>query len=120
MPISYTIDIDRQFVLTLVSGTVTGEEVYEYYQLVRNDPSFDPGFRQLVDMTGMTKSLVGTGGIMSISRDHHFTPGVRRAIVASSEAAFGLARMFALHSESVGQTIEVFRDLNAAEAWLFR
>jgi hypothetical protein len=29
-----------------------------------------------------------------------------------------MARMFALQAESVGQTIEVFRDLRSAEAWL--
>jgi hypothetical protein len=44
--------------------------------------------------------------------------GIRRAVVANSEAAFGMARMYAIASENTGQTIEVFRDMDAAESCL--
>jgi hypothetical protein len=39
-------------------------------------------------------------------------------VVANSDASFGMARMYAIASENQGQTIEVFRDINAAKAWL--
>jgi hypothetical protein len=31
---------------------------------------------------------------------------------------FGLARLFQAYSETEGQTVEVFRDMSEAEAWL--
>jgi hypothetical protein len=39
-------------------------------------------------------------------------------MVANSDASFGMARMYAISSEADGQTIQVFRDMSAAEAWL--
>ena len=39
-------------------------------------------------------------------------------MVAHSDAAFGMARMYAIASEAEGQTIEVFREFDAAKAWL--
>ena len=69
-------------------------------------------------MSDVTEVLVGADTIQATARDQFFSPGVRRAFVTSSDAVFGMARMFATISESAGQTIEVFRDMNAAEKWL--
>jgi hypothetical protein len=56
--------------------------------------------------------------INETAHDQYFSPGSRRAFIASEDAVFGLARMFAMHAEAQGQTIEVFRDRVKAEAWL--
>lgn len=99
-------------------GTVTDEEVHEHNQKLRNDPNFDPHFRQLADLSGVTDIKVGTKTIKATSLDQFFAPGSRRAFVAASDGAYGMARMFALQAEGQGQTIEVFRDLREAEDWL--
>lgn len=118
MPVSYLIDKNQRLVFSRLSGTVTEPEVYEHNRKLRTDPDFNPGFRQLVDCTGLTEILVATGTINAISHDQFFTPGTRRAFIATSDVAFGLARMFALRAESSGQTIEVFRERRVAEEWL--
>jgi hypothetical protein len=118
VPASYTIDTDRKLVVTRIWGAATEDEIYDHGQRLRNDPQFRPEFRQLVDMTELTEIRVGSGVIRDASRNQFFAPGVRRAVVANSEAAFGMARMYAIASEMEGQTIEVFRDMNAAKAWL--
>jgi hypothetical protein len=69
-------------------------------------------------MRELTEIRVGAELISNAAHNQFFSPGVRRALVATSDAAFGMARMYAIQSESAGQTIEVFRDMNAAEAWL--
>ncbi len=69
-------------------------------------------------MTGITEMLVGTRMINETAIDQFFNPGTRRAFVASNEAVFGMARMFALQAEGLGQTIEVFRELRRAKEWL--
>lgn len=99
-------------------GAVTEDEVHEHNRLLRNDPEFVPSYRQLVDMTGITEIRVGTNLINETSLDQFFAPGTRRAFVASDDAAFGMARMFALRAEGLGQVIEVFRDPDKARNWL--
>jgi hypothetical protein len=118
LPTSYQIDPKNALVTSRLWGPVTEQEVHDHNVSLRNDPKFVPTYRQLVDMTGVTEILVGTGMINSTSLDQFFTPGTRRAFVASSDGVFGLARMFALRAEGIGQVIEVFRDVGKAEEWL--
>ena len=63
MPVSYLIDKNQRLVFSRLSGTVTEPEVYEHNRKLRTDPDFNPGFRQLVDCTGLTEILVATGTI---------------------------------------------------------
>jgi hypothetical protein len=118
LPASYIIDTDRKLVITRIWGAATEDEIFDHGQRLRNDPQFQPDFRQLVDMSELTEIRVGSGLIRNASRNQFFSPGVRRAVVANSEAAFGMARMYAIASEEAGQTIQVFRDMSAAKAWL--
>jgi hypothetical protein len=118
LPASYTIDTDRKLVVTRIWGAPTEDDIYDHGQRLRNDPQFRPDFRQLVDMSELTEIRVGSGVIRDASRNQFFAPGVKRAVVANSDASFGMARMYAIASENQGQTIEVFRDINAARAWL--
>jgi hypothetical protein len=118
LPISYSIDPKRRLVTSHLSGAVQEDEVHEHNRTLRTDPAFDPSYRQLIDLTGLTEILVGTRTINETAHDQFFKPGTRRAFVATSDAAFGLARMFALRADRDGQTIEVFRDMKLAEAWL--
>jgi hypothetical protein len=118
MPITYEIDPDQRLVITSIWGPATEDDVAEHNRSLRTDPRFDPTYRQLADMSGVTELLVSTKVIQDTAHDQYFAPGSRRAFVASDDAAFGLARMFALHAEGMGQTIHVFRDRASAEAWL--
>jgi hypothetical protein len=118
LPITYEIDPEQKLVVTRIWGAATEDEVAEHNRSLRTDPQFDPHYRQLADLNGITEILVSTKVIEDTAHDQYFAPGVRRAFVASADTAFGLARMFALRAESMGQTIHVFRDRAAAEAWL--
>jgi hypothetical protein len=118
LPVTSIIDVGRLLVLTRLIGAVTEQEVEDHNQSLRRDPLFNPRFRQLVDLSELTEILFDSAAVEVTSREHVFAPGVRRAIVASSDAVFGMSRMFATQSESVGQTIHVFRDMDSANAWL--
>jgi hypothetical protein len=118
VPATYAIDSNRKLVITRLWGAVTEDEVHDHNRRLRTDPAFDPDYGQLADMTGVTEVVVSTKMINETAQDQFFTPGSRRAFVASGEATFGMARMFALQAEGLGQTIEVFRDLRQAEGWL--
>jgi hypothetical protein len=118
MPTSYSIDPVRRLVTSRIWGVVTNEEVLEHNRLLSSDPAFNPSYRQFADMSGVTRNLVTFPNVQETARDQYFTPGTRRALVVADDNTFGLCRMFATYAEAVGQTIEVFREREAAEAWL--
>lgn len=118
MPASYAIDTERKLVLSRIWGAPTEDEILDHGLRLRADPCFRPDFRQLLDMTELKEIQISPHKVRQAARDQFFSPGVRRALVAHSDAAFGMARMYALASEGEGQTIQVFREFDAAKAWL--
>jgi hypothetical protein len=118
VPSSFEIDPGRRLVTTRIWGAATDDDILAHNRGLRGDPRFDPTYRQLADMSGITEILVTKGTIEEISRGQLFTPGTQRAFVASNDAVFGLLRKYELHAESLGQTVKVFRDRKAAETWL--
>jgi hypothetical protein len=118
LPVTYTIDPERQLVVTTITEPATEGDVLEHNRLLRHDPLFDRNYRQLADMTDVAEVTVSAQTIRETARDQFFAAGVRRAFVAKDDGPFGMARMYAIHAESFGQVIEVFRDRCAAEAWL--
>ena len=118
LPATYEIDHQRRLITSRLWGPVTDREVFEHNEKLRSDPQFDPTYQQLVDLTGVSEIVVSTSMINETSLDQFFEPGTRRAMIAVDDAVFGMARMFALRAESVGQTIEVFRDGKQARDWL--
>ena len=52
--------------------------------------------------------------------DSPFVPEARRAVVVSTDVAFGLARMFGTYRETISSKdqIRIFRDIRDAEQWL--
>ena len=118
MPATYAIDIERKLVRSRIWGAPTEEEILDHGRRLRADPRFQPDFRQLLDMSEWKAILISSPRVRQSAREQFFAPGARRAFVAISDCAFGMARMYALASEAEGQTIEVFRELRAAEAWL--
>ena len=118
MPISYDIDPNRRLVISRLTGIVREEDVHDHNRRLRTDPEFDPNYKQLIDLTGITEVRVSGATVTDAASVQYFTPGTRRAFVAGSDTTFVLARMFALRAEGEGQTIEVFRDRKQAEEWL--
>ncbi len=118
MPGSYEIDPQRRLVTSRIWGAVTDSEILEHNRTLRTDPKFDPTYQQLVDMTAITSIGVSTSMINETSLDQFFEPGTRRAFIATDDAVFGMARMFALRAEGLGQTIQVFRDSRQAREGL--
>ena len=120
MPESYQIDAERGVVTCCAWGVLTNADLREHYRRLAADPDFRPSYAQLADLRGVTEYTVDSELIESAARAQIFDPGTRRAFVAPHGVAFGLARMFAAHSASVGQVLEVFSQIEDAEAWLGR
>ena len=122
MPADYEIDVACRLVRFRLWGEVTdAESKANRLRLVR-DPAFNPDFCELIDMRGVTGfgSVTGTQVRDNASVSTHFGPGTRRALVATTEIGYGLARMWAAYREASGgkEEIGVFRSVEAAEIWL--
>ena len=118
MPTSYNIDSTRNLVCSRGWGVLTTEDLYEHYAKMLADPRFDPGFRQLADLREVTALTIDATAIAQSAAVPTFDSHARRAIVASSDIAYGMSRMFSLYAESSGQTVQVFRTMEEANEWL--
>jgi hypothetical protein len=118
LPISYSIDPAQKLVTSRIWGIVTNDEVDEHNRQLRSDPLFDPNYRQIADMTGVTRNMVTFDNVRQTAQDQYFTPGARRALLVADDTTFGLCRMFETYAESTGQVLSVFRDRKQAEDWL--
>jgi hypothetical protein len=118
MGMNYRIDAARALVLTRVWGTFSNDDLRDGISRLMADPRFDDQFRSLVDMRDVSTITVDAPVVAQTARTPLFARGVRRAIVAPSDHAFGIARMYASYAEGDETEIAVFRDLAEAEAWL--
>jgi hypothetical protein len=116
MPVTYEIDASRSLVICRAWGTLSGEDIIGHYSDLSVDPAFHPMFQQLGDLREVTAVTATTADLKTAARMRVFAPGRRRALVAESDQAYGVARMFSSFAEFQG--IGVFRSMDEAERWL--
>jgi hypothetical protein len=121
--ITYTIDETRGRVTLHYAGIITDGDLFVAYDRLYEDPRHRIGMDELADCRAVERIEVTRSGLQALSAstalrlDANQVPW-RVAIVAPSDAVFGMARMYeAFRSESPEQ-VQVFRDLPAAELWL--
>lgn len=114
---------DGKGILLLSSGIVTGQE---FLEISRNLVSkHNQGLRYaIVDITDFDGIHASTAEIRTIALENKrlaeiAEPGMRVAIAAQRDIAFGLARMWeAFASHDTGWRISVFRSRSEADAWV--
>ncbi len=120
MPAFYKIDKERKLVMTTYSGVLTLAEALGHQEKLPKDPDFDPSFSQLFDVTHVTDVQLTAEDVRRLARTSVFSPDSRRAIVVDSDLKFGLARMFEVLRDTMGEKgIRVFRNLEDALDWIF-
>lgn len=101
----------------MVTGTITARDLERFSESVTADATVDPSWPVLVDARETTSAAVATETI--VSRASRPRPQrTRVAIVAGTDAVYGVARMFQILAEGKGGEIGVFRSLGDAETWL--
>src|SRR5262249_48244154 len=121
MPVDYTIDVPRRFIMTVASGEVTTAEMMNHQNRLMRDPDFDPAFYQLADFSGVTRVSIQPDDIRLLAIRNFFSEKARRCFVAPTSEIFGLARMFQIFRELSGakEQVRVFRNRKEAMLWLF-
>ncbi|MCG3180998.1 MAG: hypothetical protein BIFFINMI_03365 [Phycisphaerae bacterium] len=123
MPVTYQIDKSARLVRVICTGDVDDQQVLALYRRMRADPDYSPGFSELVDQRDVSRLDLTRAGLRSLAdlsanREGPPTP-FRTAIVAPSDPTFALGRMYELLSDgATPEEVSVFRDMDAALAWL--
>jgi hypothetical protein len=123
MPITYHIDPDRNLVTSKASGILNESEYRDVRTKLASDPQFITGMKQLADFRSVEKhDLTKEGYNLYIDQEILLQPlfgNGRYAIVTSSDLHFGLTRQLIAEMGVSPQNARVFRDMDAAKAWLF-
>jgi hypothetical protein len=118
VPAGYIIDEDRGIVFSRGWPDSTGEDILTHARALAADPRFLPRFHQLFDLRAVVHARASESTVWTLANDSPFGAGARRAVVVSSNVAFGLARMFESLRDGRGETILVTRDIDDAIRWL--
>jgi len=119
MPSSYKIDKSRRLVSSEASGLVTMADLMAHQDKLASDPDFAADYSQLYDLTRVSTVNLTTNELRRLAQRSVFLPTTRRAMLVSTDLVFGLARMFEIYREILGETgIRVFRDHDEALAWV--
>lgn len=120
MPVRSVIHKEQRLVVTIEEGRVTFDDMRANQDHLLNHPEFDPEFNQLSDATLATDTDLSANNIRLLLKRKVFSVSSRRAVIAPSEFAFGMARMLEAYVElsSNGPVVAVFRDRDSALKWL--
>lgn len=123
MPITSHRRQDEKLVIFIHVGVVPDKEFLSFYKAFYEDPSFDKTHDLLVDLRraeSTTRSSAALKAFANIARAHTpvVSPQPKIAVIAPAAVSFGLARMYEAFSDLVPADFTVFKDVDAALAWL--
>lgn len=118
MSITYRIDRKAERITATAVGDLTFHDLRATLGVIVRDPDFRPRFDRLWDLREARTKLSGdeVRAIATSVRDE--VGGHRIAIVAPSDVAYGIARMYSALVEESGIEVRPFRELEGATAWL--
>jgi hypothetical protein len=117
VPGEYRIDKSERVVYSRAWGVFTDEDLAETRASLFTDPAFSPDFAIVIDLSDVTELRLTSRALLNLAMTSRFAPTVRRAIVVSSDVAYGMARMFAILTGRE-ERVQVFRDRASALEWL--
>jgi len=119
MPIDHNIE-QPDVIHTILSGRVTDDELLVTYR----DPVFKRhSGRWIVDGSKITEVAVTPEGQKKLAEfveSNLLVPGGKVAMVAGSEATYGMFRRWEQQREALGDDVYVFRTFEDALAWVTR
>jgi len=123
MPIEYAVDEERKVLVARAQGELCDADLLDYAQRLYDDPSIKRAVHELVDLSEVrSDSMITAEGIRALARFweslYDWMSGGKLAIVAPTDVAFGLGRMYQMLRDDGPDHIQIFRDPEAAWRWL--
>ena len=122
MAIRIEIDASAHLRIVTFEGEISDSDVLETFGTLWQSPDYDPSLNEFYDCSGITHTDVRgeeMRKIASLNLDlNREGPGVKVAMYAPTDVAFGLIRMYQVFVENSASELQVFRDRAEALAWL--
>jgi hypothetical protein len=122
MGINYSIDSEARIVRLTHVGSSAIEEYEATLTAIFRSPLYRPGFGFLVDRRGFEAppSSFVQQLVSFLQRNRGSVAGARWAVVASTPAGYGMARVGQMLAEAAEHVVivDAFRSVAEAEAWL--
>lgn len=121
MPTIYVIDKEAGILYRTLSGVVTTDELIESFDEALRDPDYRSGMHMLADMRKVTTTAhkADVVRVAAYVKGHLEQIGpLKVAVVAPTDASFGLIRMLQANIEEASIELGVFREMDEAEEWL--
>src|ERR1700753_3112255 len=94
MSTQYRIDAAHNLVVSTCIGALRFEDMFAHQNRLRADPAFQPSMNQLLDFGAATETNINAEHLRQLAKATLFSATSRRAILAGSDAHFGLGRMY--------------------------
>jgi hypothetical protein len=120
MPVSVTIDTERQLTITTCADVVTDEEFLRAREQLLANPAFDPAFDRIWDFYAITETRVSEAIVAKlVAASPNSEKPICRAVVVSERAAPMKAILdFINRIRQTNRRIAAFPDRNSAEKWI--
>lgn len=115
--VRFVIDRERRLVITKFGDRLTADDVQSYVQTLFADPSFDPSFSEIADISDLKELAFEVSDFLELAdRTDPFSVESKRAFVARTSLQKRAAKMHkALRNQ---RSLEIFETLAEAEAWI--
>jgi len=116
------IDAARNIARIRITGPLDKQDLLRAFDTVVADKRYRKGMSRLWDYRGADLSALDSTAIVDLTRHPmKYSTGiddVKVAFVVGRKLEYGLSRMFEAFSLDAPATVEVFYDMEEAEAWL--
>jgi len=118
MAITYSIDEEQGLVYSEFSETIRMDDFHTYFSDLRGNQAFRSDFAGICDWRKVHNISVEYQGMQTVTSECPWGRDSYRAIVVSNPVGFGMSRMFQSISDESHGTIQIFKGMHEAEAWL--
>lgn len=118
MAIKYKVLPDQKIIITQAQAGVSIDEMRSHMSTVSSHPDIHPDFSHLFDLREAKNINFNTNEVKQLAEFSYFDDSSKRAIVASSDLYYGMARMYEIFKESSSANIRVFRTYEEAKEWI--
>jgi hypothetical protein len=120
MPITYSISREQRRVSAFATGTIRAGDLHGLIRSLLADPELVPGMRGLYDASAAEPDItvLQLAEVAGEVRELLKRGLGRIAIVAQSRANYRVAKTFTVLAQAIGIEVDVFEELEPAEAWL--
>ena len=118
MSVRYRIDSKLEIVFIKAEGILTDADLEKLLVSMQGDPDFRPSLNQLGDFRAVDFMDLTTSAVRVLAARISDGEQSQRAIVVSSELAFGMSRMYQILTDENPAKIKVFKGMTEARKWL--